>query len=90
MNAIRTVYNDIPKTIEIPAEYIHKSGEVIILVDETVDELKNQKPLSDFLGVLPDFPERGEQGDYTEWRKDLFKDMSVKELSHKAMDYINK
>ena len=26
---------------------------------------------------------------YTEWQKDLFDDMSVKELSEKAMKYVN-
>jgi len=27
--------------------------------------------------------------DYTEWQKDLFDDMSVEELSEKAMEYVN-
>ena len=27
--------------------------------------------------------------DYTEWQKDLFDDMSVEELSKKAMDFVN-
>jgi hypothetical protein len=28
--------------------------------------------------------------DYTEWRKDMYDNMSVRELSAKAMDYHNK
>ena len=27
--------------------------------------------------------------DYTEWQRDLFDDMSVEELSKKAMDFVN-
>ena len=27
--------------------------------------------------------------DYTEWRKNLFDDMTVEELSEKAMEYVN-
>jgi len=27
--------------------------------------------------------------DYTEWQKDLFDDMSVEELSEKAMEFVN-
>jgi len=27
--------------------------------------------------------------DYTKWRKDLYKDMDVDELSQKAMEYVN-
>ena len=27
--------------------------------------------------------------DYTEWQKNLFDDMSVEELSEKAMEYVN-
>jgi hypothetical protein len=27
--------------------------------------------------------------DYTEWRKDLFEDMTIDELSEKAMEYVN-
>jgi hypothetical protein len=31
-----------------------------------------------------------ENSDYTEWRKDLFENMTIEELSKKAMDHYNK
>jgi hypothetical protein len=33
---------------------------------------------------------RRENFDYTEWRKDLWDDLSVEELSAKAMDYVQR
>ena len=69
MNAIRTLYNDIPETIKIPKEFIHKKGEIIIMMDEPF-ELKSRKRLKDFFGAISDFPERFPQGEY-EKRKNL-------------------
>ena len=63
MNAVRQLYNDIPETILIPKEFIHKKGEVIIMMDES-PQLKSEKKLKDFFGSIPDFPERLPQGEY--------------------------
>lgn len=66
MNALKTVYDDIPPTIRIPKEFVHKKGEIIILIDEPNDTKQSEKNLSDFFGSIPDFPDRAPQGDYDE------------------------
>ena len=63
MNAIKTHYDDLPETIKIPDEFVHKKGEIIIIIDEDIQN-KKKKKLSDFFGSIPDFPERFSQGEY--------------------------
>jgi len=69
MNAIKKTYNEIPETINVPKDFIHKKGEIIFIIDDEADSVKN-KTLKDFYGAIPDFPERAAQGDY-EKREDL-------------------
>jgi len=60
---------------------------------DTVIRSEGMKILSERLGILE--AERfialisREPFDYTEWQRDLYHDMSVEELSVKAMDYWN-
>lgn len=68
MNAVKTMFDDIPEMIPVPKEFIHKKGEVIFIIDE--DVTINKKSLKDFFGVLPDFPERASQGEF-EIREEL-------------------
>ena len=63
MNATKTIYEEMPETISIPREFVHKRGEIIIITDENMPSGKS-KPLKDFFGILPDFPERLSQGEY--------------------------
>jgi hypothetical protein len=63
MNATKKVYEKIPDKINIPKEFIHKKGEIIIIVDEDIPREK-KKLLKDFWGILPDFPERPLQREY--------------------------
>ena len=65
MNAVKQLYNDIPETIRIPKEFIHQKGEIIIMMDDSL-QLKSEKKLKDFFGSIPDFPERSSQGEYEE------------------------
>jgi hypothetical protein len=67
MIAAKTNYEELPETINIPKEFVHKKGEIIIITEETI---QNNKLLKDFFGFLPDFPERAVQGEY-EKREDL-------------------
>ena len=61
MNAVKTIYENLPETIKIPKEFIHKKAEMILIFDDNPSG-KNGKKLSDFYGSIPDFPERAEQG----------------------------
>ena len=69
MNAIKKIYNELPETINVPEEFIHKKGEIIFIMEDDLQPMKN-KTLKDFYGVIPDFPERKSQGDY-EKREEL-------------------
>ena len=69
MNVIKTMYSELPETITIPKEYVHKQGQVIIMLDENIQCL-NKKSLKDFYGAIPDFPDREFQGIY-EKREEL-------------------
>lgn len=68
MDAIRRIYETVPDTISVPPELRHRRVEVIILpLDEEHTESKSVKDSRDsaeFFGALPDFPERGSQGEY--------------------------
>ncbi|MCI0512721.1 hypothetical protein L0128_05875 [candidate division KSB1 bacterium] len=63
MNATKTVYQALPETILIPKEFVHRKGEIIILIEDDI-QLPKPKFLKDFFGILPDFPERADQGEY--------------------------
>jgi hypothetical protein len=63
MNTVKKIYADMPETISIPKEFIHKRGEVIIMLD---DGVVKKTFLKDFYGLIPDFPERASQGNYEE------------------------
>jgi len=63
MNVTKKVYEEIPDKINIPKEFIHKKGEIIIIIDDDLSREK-KKLLKDFFGILPDFPERPLQGEY--------------------------
>ena len=65
MNAVKQLYNDIPETITVPKEFIHQKGEIIIMMDDSL-QLKSEKKLKDFFGSIPDFAERSPQGEYEE------------------------
>lgn len=70
MAALRKIFDDLPNSIEVPAELRHRRAEVIILpledeepsiAAETLDA--NGWPIGyfDVFGSAPDFPPRGEQ-----------------------------
>jgi len=65
MEAIKTTYNDLPEMIMIPKEFVHKKGEVIFILDDSVSSDKNTD-LTKCFGTIPDFPERFTQGKYEE------------------------
>jgi len=69
MNVIKTTYSELPETINVPKEYVHKKGKVIIILDENIQCL-SKKSLKDFYGAIPDFPDRACQGIY-EKREEL-------------------
>ena len=62
MQAIKTIYDDLPGTINIPDKWIHRKAEVIIILEDETP--KGKKHLIDFFGILPDFPDRFPQGEY--------------------------
>ena len=62
MQAIKTVYEDLPETILIPKEFVHKKGEITIIMEEIAPN--DTKRLVDFSGILPDFPDRFPQGTF--------------------------
>lgn len=64
MNTVKKIYAEMPEIINIPKEFIHRKGEVIIILDEAPP--KKTSFLKDFYGSIPDFPERVPQGDYEE------------------------
>lgn len=53
-----------PEIINVPKEFIHRKGEVIIILDESAP--KTASFLKDFYGSIPDFSERAPQGDFEE------------------------
>ncbi len=63
MNALKKTYTDIPATIKVPEEFIHRKGEIIIIVEDEI-EAKSNKSLKDFYGSIPEFPKRAGQGNY--------------------------
>lgn len=63
MNAIKTIFENMPETISVPRDFVHKRGEIIIIIDEDIRDDK-KKSLIDFYGILSDFPERAAQGEY--------------------------
>lgn len=63
MHAIKTMYNEIPEIVNIPKEFIHKKGEIIIIINEDIPNNKSNC-LKDYFGIIPDFPERAGQGEY--------------------------
>ena len=65
MKAIKTIYDDLPETITIPKEFVHKKAEIIIIIEDSVKKYTKNK-LVDFFGTIPDFPDRQLQGDYEE------------------------
>jgi hypothetical protein len=65
MKAIKTIYNDLPETITIPKEFVHKKAEIIIIIEDNIKR-NNKSKLVDFFGTIPDFPDRQVQGDYEE------------------------
>ncbi len=69
MNAIKKIYNELPETINVPEEFIHKKGEIIFIMEDDLQPMDN-KTLKDFYGAIPDFPERAAQGDF-EKREEL-------------------
>lgn len=73
MEASRQIYDELPSTIEIPAELRRRRAEVIILTLEpelptvSMDKLdENGWPVGyfDIFGSVPDFPAREPQGEY--------------------------
>ncbi len=63
MNATTTIFDNIPETITIPKEFVHKKGEIIIIVNENISDVP-KKSIKNFFGILPDFPERFSQGNF--------------------------
>jgi hypothetical protein len=64
MQAIKTVYDDIPELITIPKEFTHKKGEIIIIIEE--DSVEGKNKIKEYYGCIPGFPERENQGRFTE------------------------
>jgi hypothetical protein len=64
MNAIRTIYEDLPELVKMPKDFVHRKAEIIIILEDKVRGKK--KSLSEFFGIIPDFPERFNQGGYEE------------------------
>ena len=64
MNTVKKIYADMPEIINVPKEFIHRKGEVIIILDD--EPPKKASFLKDFYGSIPDFPERVPQGDFEE------------------------
>ncbi len=65
MEAIKTTYNDLPEMIMIPQKFVHKKGEIIFIIDDSVSRDKNTDLIQCY-GTIPDFPERRTQGKYEE------------------------
>jgi hypothetical protein len=73
MTTMRKIYEDLPNTIEVPAELRHRRAEVIILPLEdealpiSLEEVdENGWPIGYFervFGSAPDFPPRAPQGE---------------------------
>ena len=63
MNAVKTLYKELPENITIPKEFVNKKAELIILIED-VKHTKRRKKLSDFSGAIPDFPDRYPQGEH--------------------------
>ena len=67
MDAVRKIYDEVPDTISIPPELRHRKVEVIILPldeDGSTPGIDTQTDAAELFGALPDFPERGSQGEY--------------------------
>lgn len=62
MQAIKTIYDDLPGTITVPDKWIHRKAEVIIILEDEAP--KRKKRLIDFFGILPYFPDRFPQGEF--------------------------
>ncbi|MDR0991399.1 MAG: hypothetical protein LBL87_00670 [Ruminococcus sp.] len=58
--------------------------------NDTLLKSKGMQVLTDNLGIVEAerfiFLMNGEHFDYTEWQKDLFKEMPIEEISRKAME----
>ena len=73
MDAVRKIYEDVPDTIPVPPELRHRKVEVIILSldddgSKTSVTVETQPDSAELFGALPDFPERGPQGNYEKRR----------------------
>jgi hypothetical protein len=67
MEAIRQIYDSGPDFVTIPPELRRRRLEVIILPLETPEDAPKSPTNEDvikFFGSMPDFPERGPQGEY--------------------------
>jgi len=64
MEAIKQTFDDLPEQviIDIPQNLVHRKAEVIIITEDLVSE--NKKSIASFFGLIPDFPERGSQGEF--------------------------
>ena len=62
MNATTTFFNNIPETLTIPKEFVHKKGKIIIVKENKPNIPK--KSIKNFYGVLSDFPERFSQSEF--------------------------
>ena len=61
MNAVKTLYKELPENITVPKEFVNKRAELIILIED-VKQTKKRRRLTDFSGAIPDFPDRYPQG----------------------------
>jgi hypothetical protein len=61
MNAVKSTYKIAPASIPVPEEFQKKSIEVIFL---PVEPEKQDSNIGRFFGSIPDFPERGPQGEH--------------------------
>lgn len=64
MEAIKQTFDDLPEQviINIPQNLVHRKAEVIIITEDSKSETK--KSIVSFFGSIPDFPDRGSQGDF--------------------------
>jgi len=62
MNAVKSIYKVAPVSIPVPEEFQKKSIEVIFL---PIEDEKKDADIGRFFGAIPDFPERGPQGEHS-------------------------
>ena len=63
MEPLRLIFENLPEVLSIPKDFQHQKVEIIFWpLERSLSEV--QDDILSFFGCIPDFPDRGFQGDF--------------------------